>query len=599
MSYPHSRAGAPVLLFSLALALAARADEDYSQWAHSRELWTNTSPDGAYVTSTVRRFPVLVRLDSTRFPFSEARGKGEDLRFTNLAGKRLPHQIERWDSTGARAEIWVLADSIVGNGYNKSLRMLWGKSDAADSSNGAGVFDSSEGWTAVWHLGGADTLARPNAVAGGNPATPKNYDGDESRAGAIGWADSLDGAPQGDYLDLGPGYADFSKGLTFSVWARPDAAAFWARILDMGNGQGQDNFVLQRHLSDENLIWDQYNGTAGNTRVEAKQVLALGVWQLFTVSVANKVCNIYKNGALVATGTQHDTIAIAAKTTNFIGKSNWPGNSYYRGGIDEPRLSRVARNADWVKLEYANQRADQTLLLYSAPAPVCAARFAAPKDTVLPEGSPLVLAGIADCADSYGWEVISGPAPRILDPERKDLQLVLPRATKDYALRYRFTANYPTSVASAEVVVSVLEAIPDPAFTMPANFTWNGKDSVLITPKLSNLAAIKASRDSVLNWSWSLVDMETDTAWRDNALLLQAAHASGVLKLALCLDNNGPVTCKSMAITVEASSGLPSAHSTRSDATRVRGYDARGRSLGAGSPHGTWWRALPVFGFFR
>lgn len=590
-----SRSPFASVLPALLIALPLSAAEDYSQWAHSREMWTNTSPDGAYVTASVKRFPVLVRLDSAHFPFAEALGKGQDFRAAGMDGKPLPYQIERWDSTAAKAEIWVLADSVAGNGWNKAFKLLWGKADAADSSNAAAVFDTADGWAAVWHLGRADTLPRPNSVAGGNPATPMNYDGDEARPGIIGLSDSLDGAAQGDYLDLGTGYSDFRSGLTYSVWANAEEPSFWSRLLDMGNGEGMDNFVVQRHLTGEDLIWDQYNGTAGNTRVTARRAFQTDEWVHFTVTVANKVASIYRNGVLVASEIQKDTIASAVKTKCYIGKSNWPGNRYYMGRIDEPRLARKARGADWVKLEYANQRADQGLLSFTAPTGACTAAFAAPKDTTLPEGSSLELAGKADCADAYVWEVISGPAPRILDPEVKAIQMILPRAAKDYTLRYRFSARFGAVNASGETLVTVTEAIPEPVFTLTAGVNWNGRDSLLLAPKVSNLAAIKASRDSVLNYAWTIADVDIDTAWRDDGLLLLAAREGGTLKVGLCLDNGGPATCKAATVTVGAPLGLDAMRLKPGADRRAPAFDAGGRRLD-GRP---WRRALSVFGFYR
>jgi hypothetical protein len=589
----------PCLPALLCLALPAAAAEDYSLWAHSAELWTNTSPDGAYVVAAVKRFPLLVRLDSAHFDFSQARGRGQDLRAAGLDGRPLPYQIDRWDSAGKRAEIWVLVDSVAGNSWSKALKLYWGKADAEDSSRGATVFDSADGWSAVWHLGAADTLPRPNAVAGGNPATPFRYDGDEARAGVIGLADSLDGAANGDYLDLGSGYADFRSGLTYSVWARPEDHAFWSRLLDMGNGSNLDNFVLARNLTGEDLIWDQFNGDAANTRVQAHRVFLAGEWQLFTVTVdAAKNARIYRNGELVASETQHDTIAAVTRTLCYIGKSNWPGNDYFKGAIDEPRLSRRARGADWIKLEYANQRPGGPLVSFDGPKPGCQAAFAAPKDTTVDEGALLILQGVADCADGYVWETLSGPTPRILDPERKDLQIAVPRGSKDYVLRYRFSARYGASTSSGEVAVTVREAIPDPAFTL-ASKSWDGKDSLFLAPKIANLAVIKALRDSVINYAWTVSDVEVDTAWRDSGLLLTYAHAAGTLKVGLCLDNGGAPVCKGATVAISvpsvgilASAPVPSASAPT--------FDARGRRLKPANRRGAappWRRALAVFGF--
>ena len=167
---------------ALALGLcAAVSAEDYAAWAKSRAAYLNTGPDGANVTSTLRNFPVLLRLTAADFPFAEAKGKGQDFRVASAKGAHLKYQIDRWDSAKGLAEVWVKADSVRGNAYD-SLILRWGNAAAADSSDGAAVFPASDGYVGAWHLGGSGTAARANAVAGAPAAAPVRPADDELRA---------------------------------------------------------------------------------------------------------------------------------------------------------------------------------------------------------------------------------------------------------------------------------------------------------------------------------------------------------------------------------------------------------------------------------
>src|SRR4051812_10466453 len=88
----------------------SRAAEDYSAWTRGTDVILNTSSSGANVGSTQNNFPVLVRLTSANFPFSQAKGNGRDIRFAKADGSPLPFEIERWDSARAQADIWVRTD---------------------------------------------------------------------------------------------------------------------------------------------------------------------------------------------------------------------------------------------------------------------------------------------------------------------------------------------------------------------------------------------------------------------------------------------------------------------------------------------------------
>ncbi|MBF0432116.1 MAG: DUF2341 domain-containing protein, partial [Fibrobacteria bacterium] len=84
-------------------------------WQYNRDMTLNTTSSGADITSDLYSFPVLVRLTSENFSFSEAKTNGEDIRFTKSDGTFLFHEIERWDNSVSRAEIWVKVDTVFGD----------------------------------------------------------------------------------------------------------------------------------------------------------------------------------------------------------------------------------------------------------------------------------------------------------------------------------------------------------------------------------------------------------------------------------------------------------------------------------------------------
>jgi concanavalin A-like lectin/glucanase superfamily protein/uncharacterized protein DUF2341 len=577
-------------LIALAAAGAADAAENYSAWGRSGDLILDTSPAGADVQGAVADFPILVRLNAANFAFAEARGQGQDIRFSDPDGSPLAYQIERWDSTKALAEIWVRIGSIAGATAGQAYRMHWGNPGAADSSNGPAVF---AGQLAVWHLGGTGSAVRPNsASATDKPAQPFNYDGDRSREGIIGKADELDGVD--DYLDIGDGYQDPASGFSFSVWAYPKSAGNFARFFDIGNGQNTDNLVLTREGSSDILRFDNFNsGALSSVRVDA--AISPDQWQLFAVNISGSAVRIFKNGGLVAQGTLSNAMANVQRTSNFLGRSNLSGFPTFQGLLDESAYSRTSRSDDWYKLCYRNQKADQKLVTLKISAS-CVARFQAPADTILDEGSMVNLAGIADCAAGVSWIALSGPAPRILDPETRTLAIGIPRVAGDTAIVYRFTATYGDSAPYRDIRVRIREAIPEPAFTLPAGVAWNGRDSMAFRPVIANLAAIKASRDSALHWSWTLAGPETDTAWLKDGLMLKSGAVEGSLEVGLCLDNSGAVVCRTAVVTLSRTSAPVSSIPIRNAgngagsmagktaAMQARGFrDAAGR-LRTGTP---------------
>lgn len=568
------------------------AADDLATWTHSQILYYDTSPTGADVGVTIGNFPVLVRLRAGDFPFAQAMGGGQDLRFAKPDGSPMSFEIERWDSAGAKADIWLRADTLFGDSKSVLAKMYWGKPGAVSASDGGAVFNQAIGYEYVWHLGSAGVSPRPNAIPTKPAATPFNAEADESREGMAGLCDSLDGKANGDYLDIGDGYTEFAGNMTVSMWAYPTRAAVWSRLFDLGNGAGNDNLYLARRGNSQDLIFLSYNSTGGtNGQVVASNALALDQWQFFALTVSGQTVSIYRNGSLVATGTLSVPVSNIRRLSSFLGRSNWSADEYFTGKIDQVEMSRFSHSANWFKLTYANQKPDQSLISFAPPVTACSnPAFSAPADTSVPEGSLLALPGVADCATSYHWDAIAGPAPRILDPEVKVLQIAVPRVTADTSILYRFTATLSGSARTRDVLVRIRETIPDPVFTL-ASANWNGKDSLLVKPVVQNLDKIKASSEPQLNYEWTLSGL-ADTAWRKDGLLLRSAQA-GTLGVGLCLHNNGPRVCHTAQITVGTGTGIVSdPGSAEAKAAKAR-RDARGRALERGASKRL--RSLPAF----
>lgn len=205
------------LIGSIGIALfctnTTMAAEDYATWTYNADVTLNTSSTGAAVAGTVTGFPVLVRLSYKNFLFNEAKGNGADIRFAK-AGLPLSYQIERWDSAAAAADIWVKLDTVKGNTAGQVIKMYWGKASAVDSSNAAVVFDTANGFAAVWHLNKSQTDATVNANAGTN-------NGSSDTPGIIGGASHFQ-ADSSQYINVAYSARLDIGNLTFSAWTKSE-----------------------------------------------------------------------------------------------------------------------------------------------------------------------------------------------------------------------------------------------------------------------------------------------------------------------------------------------------------------------------------------
>ena len=135
------------------LVLLETARAQYQGWKHSGSIYLLTTPEGANLLASASEegFPLLVRLDKDFFNFSQAKGDGEDIRFSTSTGTPLAYQIEEWDPANGTASIWVRIPTIKGNA-RQEIKLYWGNADAASQSSGSAVFNESNGYLSVWHM---------------------------------------------------------------------------------------------------------------------------------------------------------------------------------------------------------------------------------------------------------------------------------------------------------------------------------------------------------------------------------------------------------------------------------------------------------------
>ena len=412
---------AHLMLAGLFAALPAHAGEDFSTWSHSAKLHYSTTATGANVPMNIVNFPILVRITDTRI-LTQSMTTGADVRFADEKGNHLDFQIERWDLTVKKAEFWVRLPQVDSLSDKQFLTVFWGKAGSPWLSDGGKVFYQDVGFNCVYHLGEGATQTRVNSVANNNHAVPKNFDGDERVTGVIGMADSLDGAAKdGDYLDLGAGFADLGA-FTFNTWAYFSKVGSWERLLDLGNGEGSENLVFARESTGTNITlhafgtptitWEGFGGNKAQVTkpldigyVSGTGALEPKKWLFLAVVVKDKSVSVYKDGIRVAIGNLKAGFNKIARAKNYLGKSNWAIDAAFTGILDEPQISNSAHSDQWVKLAYESQRPDAKMYTWEFAPEVKLEIKVPPAGLTVNEGNPVKMSvtAVASGSISYQW----------------------------------------------------------------------------------------------------------------------------------------------------------------------------------------------------
>jgi hypothetical protein len=155
-----------------------------------------------------------------------------------------------------------------------------------------------------------------------------------------------------NYIQLPAMNFDYSQGFTVESWVYYEEFNKFSRIIDFGNGQGQDNIVFANEDTTNNLFFLVL--PEDSPRIKASNALEEKKWMYLVATVdGSGNAKIYKNGQLIQSGKQNVPKNIE-RQNNYIGKSNWPGDALFKGQIAEVRIWNVALSADVIEAKYNN-----------------------------------------------------------------------------------------------------------------------------------------------------------------------------------------------------------------------------------------------------
>jgi hypothetical protein len=517
-------------------SVVSSASAQYADWKHSGSMYILTTPEGSNLpaSTSVTDFPLLVRLHSDHFRFSEAEAGGSDIRFS-AGEKPLSYEIEEWDKETGTASIWVRIPSIRGND-RQEIKIHWGKTDAPSASDGKAVFNASNGYIGVWHLG-----SEVRDVVGKLESEDKGTKKVEGVIGGARYFPGKMGVFCGKDIQALP-----SGGMPHctQAWFRPDTSS--GRIVSWGNEKGQGK-VEMKYQSPPQIRMDCYFSN-GNVSAEIPD-RAKG-WTHAVHTFEDGQAIMYINGEKRGEGDpRHTQLAIERPARMWIG--GWYNNYDYIGDIDEVRISGAARSAEWVHLEYENQKPMQTLV-GSVVQDGDEIRLSASRVT-LKELESVDLAAKAGGAQKIYWILKQDDNEKVVAVDRLSYRFDAGRVNGTTYRVVRFKALYPDGIRTRDIHVTITENIPEPVFALQAPSIWNGRDTIEVVPRIRNLKAMSSKDAGNLAYRWTVSGGAVIKRIVPGRLILERSQYSGEITVTLALNNGGSATIQTATITVKES----------------------------------------------
>lgn len=159
-----------------------------------------------------------------------------------------------------------------------------------------------------------------------------------------------------DYMNIGPMSENISGAYTMEAWVYYNPAAFtdnnWMRIIDLGQGENDDNLLLAIDPGSDVFSFDTRNGGVSSS-VKSDTTAPTGQW-VHVAGVNDGAGNgyLYIDGELVKTETGQQVAQDVVRLNNYIGQSNWDGESPMHGAVADVRIWNDARTSDEIKANY-------------------------------------------------------------------------------------------------------------------------------------------------------------------------------------------------------------------------------------------------------
>jgi len=326
----------------------------------------------------IENFPLLVRLESSAFDFSAAHAAGNDIRFYKPDGRSLPYEIEQWDPLLGEASVWVLVDSIWGGANDQFIVMSWGASEAPSLSNGAAVFDTAFGFAGVWHFNedpttGADAIR--NRTGNGFHGTASSSMASGSVvSGVTGNALMFDG--ENDFIHAGQ--LNLDGNYTLSCWIKMEQQESihtnWRFIIKEpaytlwydNDDRRWGGFRAEHYayIADEDSSrWVGIYQDRNSEDPQPNYPAVFDAWVHIAATWDGDKIRLFINGEVVDSTLnipQAQPPLASDRQLRFGGRSE----EHFKGVMDEVRIERVARSAEWIRFSYETQRIGSTVVQY-------------------------------------------------------------------------------------------------------------------------------------------------------------------------------------------------------------------------------------------
>ena len=340
---------------------------NYTRWySSSWNFRKKITIDHTKVAASQTNFPVLISLTTDADLASSALANGNDILFTSADGTtKLDHEIENFTVSNGKLIAWVRIPSLTST-VDTDLYMYFNNSGSSNQQNATGVWDAT--YVAVYHMSQSpagtvydSTSNRLNLTSSGGMGSGNLV------SGQIGNGIYFDG--NNDRLNTSGTFT--TTNFTLEAWVSNSAAGSWPgwqAIVDLYDPTDPGNVFREfTSFPDSTNGWITLCDNAYHDRIIGRQ--SGTAWRHIGAAYYSPTGTRtgYINGISglsspsVGWGSINASISVGAWAGTIPTWSDW-----WRGNIDEVRISNNALSNQWIATEYNNTYSPSTFYTVGA-----------------------------------------------------------------------------------------------------------------------------------------------------------------------------------------------------------------------------------------
>ena len=160
------------------------------------------------------------------------------------------------------------------------------------------------------------------------------------------------------YAQVAEPYAGSYADITISAWVYWNGGGNWQRILDYGNDTDYYMFLSANTGGENGIVRFAVRDFNEQSVSAPTGSLPIGEWTYVTATLEGDTGKVFINGEWVATNASLTSNAVdyGPTTNNWIGRSQWSGDAYFNGLIDDLKIYNYARTTEQVAQDYMDVR---------------------------------------------------------------------------------------------------------------------------------------------------------------------------------------------------------------------------------------------------